>query len=263
LDYVSVNPDDNFRVDGQWTIENSEQVNGGGITLYKNLDESVEWIPKSFLVGPSFFSDDGNVTGNHQYRFYVSFTSTCAQVRSSAVHSIVRLLGEPDNENDKVLLTWSPYEGWPEGVDHYEVWAKFDTQESFQLISTLSSNETETALPSVTAFDHTYRIRAIEKNGPNESLSNATGLFFDHKVFVPNVITPNGDGFNQFFNLKNIHLFPENHLQIIDRWGKKVFETRNYQNTWDGTGQESGVYYFVLTIAQGNQVIRGTISVVR
>ena len=85
--------------------------------------------------------------------------------------------------------------------------------------------------------------------------------------FVPSVITPNEDGFNDAFYIPCAELYPDNRLLIFNRWGDKVYETENYQNDWRGTykGQPlpKGSYYYMMylndeanTILSGYLVIR-------
>jgi gliding motility-associated-like protein len=67
---------------------------------------------------------------------------------------------------------------------------------------------------------------------------------------VPNVITPNADGVNDFFIVEGLK--PNTALTVVNRWGNVVYETPNYTNDWDGTdltGQKllEGVYTYVLT----------------
>jgi len=65
---------------------------------------------------------------------------------------------------------------------------------------------------------------------------------------VPNVFTPNGDGINDYFEIKKLENFVSNEMVIYNRWGKKVYEVVNYQNDWDGDGLEDGTYYFVIKL---------------
>jgi gliding motility-associated-like protein len=69
-------------------------------------------------------------------------------------------------------------------------------------------------------------------------------------VFLPNAFTPNGDGKNDVFKLvtkghQEIAVF-----QIMDRWGKRVYESVNDQEAWDGTfngeAQDIGTYKYYL-----------------
>lgn len=66
------------------------------------------------------------------------------------------------------------------------------------------------------------------------------------KLEVPNVFTPNGDGINDYFEIKNLDSYVSNELVIYNRWGKKVYEASNYRNQWDGNSLNNGVYYYVL-----------------
>lgn len=72
-----------------------------------------------------------------------------------------------------------------------------------------------------------------------------------YKLLVPNVLTPDvSQGFND--NLE-IRFGPDMtsprdaglkvHLLVIDRWGKNVFESQDYQNDWDADNLAAAVYY--------------------
>ena len=50
-------------------------------------------------------------------------------------------------------------------------------------------------------------------------------------VKVYNAISPNGDGKNDSFLLEGIECYPNNSLEIYNRWGVKVFETKGYDNS--------------------------------
>ncbi len=76
---------------------------------------------------------------------------------------------------------------------------------------------------------------------------------------IPNTITPNHDGKNDFFTIRNITSYPNNKLSIFNRWGQLVYETTNYQNNWNGQsliGSKNkpemrvtdGTYYYILSI---------------
>ena len=68
-------------------------------------------------------------------------------------------------------------------------------------------------------------------------------------MFIPNVFTPNGDGINDNFavTVSNIANF---HLQVFNRYGRQVFESKNEGNKWDGNlnGKQlpEGTYYYIL-----------------
>jgi gliding motility-associated-like protein len=53
------------------------------------------------------------------------------------------------------------------------------------------------------------------------------------EVFVPNVFSPNGDGWNDYLEVRGPRLF-DYKIQIFDRWGKLIFESIDQKDTWDG-----------------------------
>ncbi len=85
------------------------------------------------------------------------------------------------------------------------------------------------------------------------------------------VITPDGNGTNDEFIIFCINDLPQNHLEIYNRWGQLVFETDNYDNTWEGTDQNGnalpeGPYYYVLEyLAPNGSLIqqKGSITLLR
>jgi gliding motility-associated-like protein len=83
-----------------------------------------------------------------------------------------------------------------------------------------------------------------------------TGEVPDSCIVVHNVITPNGDGLNDTWIIDCIENFPDNSVQIFNRWGDRVNNFTHYDNTsqvWKGTNSEGkllpdGTYYYVLQI---------------
>lgn len=92
-------------------------------------------------------------------------------------------------------------------------------------------------------------------------------------IFVPNVITPNGDGANDRLVFDFLDLFsdryPNPKLVIFNRWGDVLFESESYMNDWDGKDQSGrdlpeGTYYFVLRIkVPDGEVIKGDLTIIR
>ncbi|MCQ2280329.1 MAG: gliding motility-associated C-terminal domain-containing protein, partial [Bacteroidales bacterium] len=61
------------------------------------------------------------------------------------------------------------------------------------------------------------------------SSSTSHYVYVDADLEFPNIITPNGDGVNDVFAIKNLNPLLDNILTIYDRWGKRVYEKKNYQ----------------------------------
>ncbi|MBE0649707.1 MAG: gliding motility-associated C-terminal domain-containing protein [Bacteroidales bacterium] len=72
-------------------------------------------------------------------------------------------------------------------------------------------------------------------------------------LFIPNVITPNGDGINDYFVISQKgsdkplnSYFESSDLIIFNRWGRIVYRSTNYQNDWNGGNLPDGTYFYVL-----------------
>lgn len=84
-------------------------------------------------------------------------------------------------------------------------------------------------------------------------------------LFFPNVITPNGDGFNDSFIIDNIDTWDKHSLLIYNRWGKVVFESTGYQNNWGSDDVAAGTYYYVFTYSR-NEVQKeyhGSLTIIK
>jgi len=81
-----------------------------------------------------------------------------------------------------------------------------------------------------------------------------------------NGFSPNNDGVNDVFYIKNIEYFFGNHLTIFNRWGNKVYTIDNYQNDWQGKYRSStlpdGSYYYVLNDGKDN-IYKGVLVINR
>lgn len=103
----------------------------------------------------------------------------------------------------------------------------------------------------------TYSITLTAYNAAGCALSTTKSLAAAAPVIVPNVITPNGDGKNDFFVIP----LSGATLDVFDRWGKRLIRQENYQNDW-GMGVQNGTYFYELTTAEGNRC-KGWVQVLR
>ena len=84
---------------------------------------------------------------------------------------------------------------------------------------------------------------------------------------IPNVITPNGDGLNDFFITKYAKIYNDVNITILNRWGKLVYEASNYQNQWNGLNTNGsklsgGTYYYFITYNQGIGKTKGSVQII-
>ena len=103
----------------------------------------------------------------------------------------------------------------------------------------------------------------VEENDPTVIiLPDVGGVLFE----IFNGITPNGDGFNDYFQIDGIDQFSNNNVKIFNRWGILIFETNGYNessNVFKGESNAratiegdrdvpTGTYFYIITFPDVN-----------
>ena len=80
-------------------------------------------------------------------------------------------------------------------------------------------------------------------------------------VIVPNVITPNNDGFNDNLVIENLGQYQNVKMSIFNRWGNEIYSNDNYGQAkpFDFNGQPDGTYFYTLSIPN-QEAKTGTIT---
>jgi gliding motility-associated-like protein/uncharacterized repeat protein (TIGR01451 family) len=93
----------------------------------------------------------------------------------------------------------------------------------------------------------------------------------DCELRIPGGLTPGVDGFNDLWVINGLIRFPNNVVQIYNRWGTLVYEAAPYQNDWDGTPNRgrmisdssgrlpAGTYFYVIVLEPGGKALSGYI----
>lgn len=163
-----------------------------------------------------------------------------------------------------------------EGADSFE----FPTTTGVGTVSSILSWSPECSLLSdddTPEFDVTFILN--DDSCPNTLADTITVTFrlFESPVSFeeftpPNVITPNGDTFNEFFSLSGnednaFNLPPDScddtfiNVTVVNRYGKAVFESSDREFVWDATDFTEGTYYYNLTYTRSEY--RGVLTVVQ
>ena len=94
-------------------------------------------------------------------------------------------------------------------------------------------------------------------------------------LLIPNVFTPNGDGFNDTFQMKEkgtsgtidlLEVYLSDVFVVYDRWGKKVYEKNNYRSgDWNGDHLSDGVYYYLFKGhgPYNDEIYKGAVTILR
>jgi gliding motility-associated-like protein len=106
----------------------------------------------------------------------------------------------------------------------------------------------------------------LEKIGDaceKQFISNSIRIYYN-ELFVPNAISPNGDGLNDYWRIIGLEAFSSSRVIIYDRLGIKIFESEDYQNNWNGSFNGSpipdGTYFYEIYLSN-NEIKKGFIYV--
>ena len=76
------------------------------------------------------------------------------------------------------------------------------------------------------------------------------------ELIIYSGFSPNYDDVNETFTVLGIEQFPDNRMRVYNRWGNRVFEAANYDNSWRGTSFDGddlgeGTYFYVFEDGRG------------
>ena len=111
-----------------------------------------------------------------------------------------------------------------------------------------------------------YRLEYTSPDGCVSVDSTTVKVVVEYKF--PVVFTPNGDGYNDYWEVYGLELCPDdNQLSVYDRMGKLIYEAKPYRNDWDGKSDKGeqlppGTYVFHFS-PDGALKLSGMISIIR
>lgn len=118
------------------------------------------------------------------------------------------------------------------------------------------------ATPLVTT---TYNLLAIDVNGCVAIDSLLIKVLNDYNVTISNLMTPNGDGYNDTWIIQNIENYPRTKVTVVTRQGQEVFTSDSYDNKWDGTQDGNkladGTYYYIIKFDGDAKILKGAITI--
>ncbi|MEJ0032072.1 MAG: PKD-like domain-containing protein [Bacteroidota bacterium] len=169
-------------------------------------------------------------------------------------------ISEPDLASGSALVGVNP-----SGIEPYETRLEltaplFAAQQFVQDWTEVSLNPQDLKFEQsyTNIFAGVYTLGLRDASGCTKMYLFTIGV--DTDLFIPNIFTPNGDGSNEVFYIRNLPSTDAN-LLIANRWGKEVFKSSSYQNDWNGGDTVDGMYYYTLSI--GGQKFTGWIEILR
>lgn len=197
---------------------------------------------------------DANYSFANQNCYRIDYTDACGNTSNPGIVACPVILAYTTNTDNDIILTWSAYTGWTNGVNHYEV-DKYDLThsliETFTLGNVITYTDTE-----MDDQGYYYVARAIPNDAFNgESVSNEIRAMRKLRFAYPKAFTPDNQGpaANETFKVFVTEEFIDSfEMKIFNRWGEMIFSTTDLLKGWDGKfngePQPEGTYTFTATL---------------
>lgn len=155
-------------------------------------------------------------------------------------------------------LSWTnPNHSCANDVIMFNVYYSPNDNGDFVLLTTINDpNDTNFVHQNIYSIAGCYTVTAVDSFMNESSYSNIVCLDIDscNIYHLPNVFTPDGDGYNDYFIPFPYDFVDHISLTIFNRWGKIVFTTEVPDINWDGKNQNSnmncseGVYFYICDV---------------
>ena len=213
----------------------------GGFWSYSGptANDTIEFVPGNGVDAPTIFASD--------YGFYtLTYTDSLCNVDKSM-------------EIQFKKFAWTDLVADTICVGTSITLNAFQSQNDTYLWNTGSSSS------SIVVSDSGWYSVTVE----NECNSHYEEVYIPTVVcdcWIPNIITTNGDGQNDFLFIDCIQYVESNRIEIFNRWGGLVYSKDNYNNDWYGTSNagdrlNDGTYFYILYIHDTDKVYKGFIQV--
>ena len=100
----------------------------------------------------------------------------------------------------------------------------------------------------------------------NKVASDQVNIKVLTNIRIPNAFSPNGDGINDLWNVAGLDSFPNADVLIFNRNGAIIYQSKGYQEPWDGTYRGTsipkGTYYYSIDLNNGTKLYSGSVFLI-
>jgi gliding motility-associated-like protein len=288
--FLHTEPSDNSII-LSWNVE--VPWNNQYYSIYRLNSETSLFDSIGFSLTP--FYKDSSLLNGRSYTYFVKSTgkytasglvdpiTNLSQINSAIpldnVPPCPPLLGVTTNcDSSENALNWINPINCPTDISKYLIfYTALEFEDLVVIDSILDPNKTQYVHANLTTIAGCYAVMAIDSIGNRSEYSNKVCVNTDSCSLyrLPNVFTPNEDGFNDRFIPFRYTSVDHIELKIFNRWGRIVFETSDPNINWDGKNMNNnspcspGAYFYVCEVYEirlnglSKRTITGSVTIIR
>ncbi len=277
---VAQNPSNQYAYAGAYTVTLVvSSTEGCRDTATANINA---WpLPTPYIVasGPTTFCDGGSVDlsvtlADGQYAIWSNSATTAVTLATTTGAYIVTVFDDHGcQQKDTINVTVLPLPVITVSNDttvslgsDVPLWASGGVTYQWDPETYLDNSNSATPTSVSPLQSIVYTVTGTDDNGCSDTASVAITVVADHTLETVNLFTPNGDGVNDTWKIKNVNLYADCVVKIFNRWGIEVYSSTAYQNDWDGTykGEKlpEATYYYFVTCGEDKEY-DGAINILR
>jgi len=242
---------------GDETFCAGQEVNLNDLLI--GADEDGQWFDSEGIESEDVITVDE--VGDQLYTYTIN-RAPCAEESKDVNFEVIQVISSGVPTDDQIDLCLDQSEvvltDYLVGEDFGGVWTDVDGNSV--------SEEFELAVEG--DYEFTYTVNSVECGDISTTLFinvSEENCQLPLEFVIPEGFSPNGDGFNDQFVIVGLNeLYPNNSLQIFNRWGAEVLNAAPYNNDWGGkaeTGLNAGeklpvaTYWYILDLGDGSEPV--------
>ncbi|TKB99332.1 gliding motility-associated C-terminal domain-containing protein [Pedobacter cryotolerans] len=239
-------------VNANINITNTTICENQSVNLVASGGTTYTWLPTEGLSNSAIANPIASPQQTTKYTVNIS-NGACSETREVTI-TVLKNANANAGDDKKMLVGQSVVlEGAVSGDNITYLWSPIDYLDDPTKLNPIANPPT----------DITYTLTV--QSSCNVSTDDVFVKVYP-KIEIPNTFTPNGDGVNDTWNIPSISAFEKPKLQVINRNGQLVYETRNTE-PWDGKSRGKnvpvGVYYYNLYLNEDFKLYSGWVMLTR
>jgi len=233
--------------------------NGRSVQLSASGTGAFLWSPATGLNNNKISNPVASPTATATYTVTLTDQFGCKntdQINIEVRNQPVANAG-PDQELQYVFYT--NFEATPPGTNQTGTWTILSGEGSIEDAESPSSRVSELGL-DINSFIWTVT------NGICPAATDTVNITVNNLI-IPSLITPNLDGNNDYFVILGLESFGKTSLIVFNRWGSKVYENDDYDNSWYGVDENENPLpedtYFYILKPENSITIKGYVVIAR